>query len=119
MFYWEPARKYAGTRADGTGLERLRSTSIRKKTCALPTRLCAADLPVCPPEGRIQGSRQPVAPNFMYYNFVRIHKSLHVTPAIAAGVTDHLWKIEDIVKLGEERESVITRKHSEVNQTYV
>ncbi len=36
-----------------------------------------------------------------------------------AEVTDHLWKIEDIVKLGEERESVITRKHSEANQTYV
>lgn len=36
---------------------------------------------------------------FMYYNFVRIHKSLSITPAMAAGLTDHLWTLEDIVKL--------------------
>ncbi len=35
----------------------------------------------------------------MHYNFVRIHKSLSMTPAMAAGVTEHLWEIEDIVKL--------------------
>ena len=33
----------------------------------------------------------------MYYNFVRIHKTLRVTPAMAAGVTDRLWEIGDIV----------------------
>ncbi len=37
----------------------------------------------------------------MYYNFVRIHKSLRVTPAMAAGVTDRLWELEDIVKLSD------------------
>ncbi len=36
---------------------------------------------------------------FMYYNFVRIHQSLRVTPAMAAGVTDRLWELEDIVAL--------------------
>lgn len=35
--------------------------------------------------------------HFMYYNFVRIHQTLRVTPAIAAGVTDHVWEIADIV----------------------
>ena len=43
-----------------------------------------------------------VALHFMYYNFVRIHKSLRVTPAMVAGVTDHLWEIEDIVTPLEE-----------------
>ena len=36
---------------------------------------------------------------FVWYNFVRIHKSLRVTPAMAAGVTDRLSEIEDIVDL--------------------
>jgi IS1 family transposase len=36
-----------------------------------------------------------------YYNFVRIHKTLRVTPAIAAGVTDRLWEIGNIVALVE------------------
>lgn len=35
----------------------------------------------------------------VYYNFVRIHKSLKMTPAMAAGVTDELLEMEDIVKL--------------------
>ena len=36
-----------------------------------------------------------------YYNFVRIHKTLRVTPAMAAGVTDKLWEVSDIVALLE------------------
>ena len=36
---------------------------------------------------------------FMYYNFVRIHQTLRVTPAIAAGVTNRLWDVSDIVAL--------------------
>jgi IS1 family transposase len=34
---------------------------------------------------------------FAFYNFCRIHKSLRVTPAMAAGITDKLWTLEDIV----------------------
>jgi IS1 family transposase len=37
-----------------------------------------------------------VALHFMHYNFVRIHQTLRITPAMAAGVTDRLWSIEDI-----------------------
>ena len=40
-----------------------------------------------------------VALYFMHYNFVRIHKTLRVTPAMAAGVADRLWEIRDIVAL--------------------
>ena len=43
-----------------------------------------------------------VALHFMYYNFCRIHKTLRVTPAMAAGVTDRLWEISDIVQLVED-----------------
>jgi IS1 family transposase len=40
-----------------------------------------------------------VSLHFMHYNFVRIHQTLKVTPAMAAGVTDRLWEVTDIVAL--------------------
>ncbi len=36
---------------------------------------------------------------FMFYNFCRIHKTLRVTPAMEAGVADHVWSIEEILGL--------------------
>ena len=36
---------------------------------------------------------------FMYYNFARVHQTLRVTPAMAAGVSDHAWEIDEIVGL--------------------
>jgi len=40
-----------------------------------------------------------VSLHFMHYNFCRTHKSLRITPAMAAGVTERLWSLEDIVDL--------------------
>jgi hypothetical protein len=45
-----------------------------------------------------------VSLHFMHYNFVRIHQTLRVTPAMAASITDRLWEIGDIIRLLEERE---------------
>jgi len=42
-----------------------------------------------------------VALHFMHYNFARIHKSLKVTPAMEAGVSDHLWTLEEIANLSD------------------
>ena len=42
-----------------------------------------------------------VALHFLYYNFVRIHKTLKLTPAMAAGVTDRLWEVQDMVNVLE------------------
>ena len=42
---------------------------------------------------------------FMHYNFVRIHQTLRVTPAMAAGVTDKLWEMNDLVAIVEAAES--------------
>ncbi|MDR3580093.1 MAG: hypothetical protein P4L44_09040 [Oryzomonas sp.] len=36
---------------------------------------------------------------FMYYNFGGIHKTLQVTPAMEAGITDHVWSLGEIAKL--------------------
>lgn len=40
---------------------------------------------------------------FMHYNFVRVHKSLRTSPAMAAGVSDRLWSMEDIVEAMDAR----------------
>jgi len=48
---------------------------------------------------KIENHEASVALHFMYYNFCRIHQTLKVTPAMAAGVTDRLWDVEDIAKL--------------------
>jgi IS1 family transposase len=42
---------------------------------------------------------------FMHYNFIRIHQTLKVTPAMAAGVTPKLWEMSDMVKVLEDWES--------------
>lgn len=39
--------------------------------------------------------------HYAYYNFVRVHKTLRMTPAMAAGVTDRLWSVENIVRLAD------------------
>ena len=51
---------------------------------------------------KVENHAHPVALHFMHYNFVRIHGSLRITPAMAAGVTDRLWEIEDIVRIADE-----------------
>jgi hypothetical protein len=38
---------------------------------------------------------------FMHYNFVRIHQTLKISPAMAAGVTDKLWEMKDMVDVLE------------------
>jgi len=48
---------------------------------------------------KVDNLKAAVALHFMYYNFARIHQSLRVTPAMEAGVSDHVWSIEDIVAL--------------------
>jgi len=40
-----------------------------------------------------------VSLHFMYYNFARVHQTLKTSPAVAAGVTDHVWSVEEMVRL--------------------
>lgn len=48
---------------------------------------------------KMQNLECAVALHFMYYNFGRVHKSLRVTPAMEAGIADHVWTIEEIAAL--------------------
>lgn len=53
---------------------------------------------------KIENHCHALALYFMFYNFCRIHKTLKVSPAMAAGVTDKLWNMEDIVALIDARD---------------
>lgn len=48
---------------------------------------------------KIENHEHSIALHYMHYNFARIHKTLRVTPAMAAGVSDHVWSIEEIASL--------------------
>jgi hypothetical protein len=48
---------------------------------------------------KVENHEHALALYFMYYNFARIHQTLRVTPAMEAGVSDHVWELEDVVAL--------------------
>jgi hypothetical protein len=48
---------------------------------------------------KIENHTHSVALHYMHYNFCRIHKSLRVTPAMEAGVSNHVWSIEELASL--------------------
>lgn len=48
---------------------------------------------------KVENHEAAIALYFMYYNFGRIHQTLRVTPAMEAGVTDHVWTLEEIINL--------------------
>lgn len=48
---------------------------------------------------KVENHEHAIALHFMYYNFARIYNTLRVTTAMAAGVTNKLWGLEDIVNL--------------------
>jgi hypothetical protein len=41
--------------------------------------------------------RAAIALHFAYYNFCRVHQSLRVTPAMEAGLTDHVWELKELI----------------------
>jgi IS1 family transposase len=48
---------------------------------------------------KVENHEHAVALHYMYYNFCRIHQTLRVTPAMEAGIADHVWSLEEIVGL--------------------
>jgi IS1 family transposase len=48
---------------------------------------------------KVENHEHSVALHFMQYNFCRIHRTLRVTPAMEAGVADHVWSIEEVIAL--------------------
>ncbi len=50
---------------------------------------------------KVENHACAVALHYMFYNFAKIHKTLRVTPAMQAGVSDHVWSMEEIAKLAD------------------
>jgi hypothetical protein len=48
---------------------------------------------------KLENHGHAVALHYMHYNFCRVHKTLRVTPAMEAGLTDHVWTLEELVNL--------------------
>jgi len=48
---------------------------------------------------KLENHRWAVALHFMHYNFCRVHQTLRVTPAMEAGIADHVWSLEEVVAL--------------------
>jgi hypothetical protein len=46
---------------------------------------------------KMENFKAAVALPFAYYNFVRMHKSLRMTPGMAGGVTNRIWEISDLI----------------------
>jgi hypothetical protein len=62
---------------------------------------------------KVENHAAAIALHVMYYNFVRIHQTLKMSPAMAAGVSDKLWEVSDIVELVEQWEAANADKEHE------
>lgn len=112
--YGEPSggkgseRKYSPTECTGTKKERIAgnpdeahvSTSHVERQ-NLTMRMCMRRFTRLTNafSKKIENHEASVALHFMFYNFCRIHQTLRVTPAMAAGITDRLWDVEDLARL--------------------
>ena len=48
---------------------------------------------------KVENLGHAVSLHFMHYNFARVHKTLKTTPAVKAGIADHVWSLEEIIAL--------------------
>ena len=48
---------------------------------------------------KLENHEAAIALHYMHYNFCRIHHTLRVTPAMEAGITDHVWTLDELVGL--------------------
>jgi hypothetical protein len=55
---------------------------------------------------KVENHAAAVALWFMYYNFCRVHQTLRVTPAMEAGISDHVWSLGELVGLLNSRKAV-------------
>ena len=61
---------------------------------------------------KVENLAAAVSLHFMHYNFCRVHQTLGTTPAVAAGVADHVWSLDELIGLLEDAESVKIRRGS-------
>jgi IS1 family transposase len=66
---------------------------------------------------KVENLAAAVSLHFMHYNFCRVHQSLGTTPSVAAGVTDHVWKLDEVIALLEQAETGVKVKRGSYAKT--
>lgn len=61
---------------------------------------------------KVENLAAAVSLHFAYYNFCRVHQTLDTTPAVAAGITDHTWTLNELIGLLEAAEAVPVKRGS-------
>jgi hypothetical protein len=46
---------------------------------------------------KLDNLKAAIALHFAYYNYVRVHQTLRITPAMAANLTDHVWALDELL----------------------
>jgi len=109
-----PERKYSPSEYKGSKKIKLRGNPVKKDVSTsyverqnLTMRMSMRRLTQLTNgfSKKIENHAHAVALHLMYYNFGRIHKSLRVTPAMEAGIADHVWSLEEIAALVPEPEA--------------
>lgn len=55
---------------------------------------------------KVENHMWAIALHYMHYNFCRVHQTLRVTPAMEAGITDHVWSLEEVASLLDSRKEI-------------
>lgn len=86
-----------------------RGSPLPVPVCGIHSRSAAGDAAALPRarltrltnafSKEVENLQHALALHFMYYNFARMHQTVKMTPAMAAGVADHVWSIGEIVAL--------------------
>jgi IS1 family transposase len=61
---------------------------------------------------KVENLTAAVSLHFFHYNFCRVHQTLGTTPAVAAGVSDHTWKLDELIGLLEQAEETPIKRGS-------
>src|SRR5436305_9629323 len=59
---------------------------------------------------KVENLAAAVSLHFAYYNFCRVHKTLGTTPAVGAGVADHVWTLDELIGLLDAAERVPVKR---------
>jgi len=65
---------------------------------------------------KVENLKHSVALHFMHYNFVKVHQTLRVTPAMQAGVADHVWTLEELAELLSRKEHFMSLDRDSQNR---
>ena len=106
----EAARRYSPTKCIGAERQvvtgnphesKISTSHIERQNLTMRMQMRRCTRPTNAFSKKAENHAHAVALHFMHYNFCRIHKTLRITPAMAACVTDKLWEITDMVRMLE------------------